>query len=75
MIEQNSIKKHSKIRPNTVTNFGVRKISNQNFSKVIAIPKMAIVNLGANSTEMKVELVQENGEKFIKLTPMGVATS
>jgi hypothetical protein len=75
MIEQNFIKKYSKITPNTVTDFGVRKISNQNFSKVIAIPKMAIANLGANSTKMKVELVQENGERFIKLTPIGGTNS
>ena len=72
-----SIKKQTKISHLSAvsTDFGIRKISNQNFSKVIAIPKTAIENLGVNSTEMKVELVQENGEKFIKLTPVGGTNS
>ena len=54
-----------------VTNFGIRKISNQNFSKVIAIPKTALANCGSSRTsKLKVELVQEKGQRFIKLTPV-----
>ncbi len=46
------------LRP-MVTNFGIRKISNQNFSKVIAIPKTALVNCGSSRTsKLKVELVK-----------------
>ncbi|MGY5148424.1 MAG: hypothetical protein ACW9W4_10540 [Candidatus Nitrosopumilus sp. bin_7KS] len=70
MNKQKSLKKQYKVsRSNAVTtDFGTRKISNQNFSKVIAIPKTAVKNLGT-STRVKVELVQENGEKFLKLSP------
>lgn len=54
-----------------VTNFGIRKVSNQNFSKVIAIPKIALANCGSPRTsKLKVELVQERGQRFIKLTPV-----
>ncbi|MEX0861598.1 hypothetical protein [Nitrosopumilus sp.] len=69
MNKQKSLKNTKKIsRSNAVTtDFGTRKISSQNFSKVIAIPKTALANLGRSST-MNVELVQENGEKFLKLS-------
>ncbi|MCA9827123.1 MAG: hypothetical protein KC444_01845 [Nitrosopumilus sp.] len=50
------------------TDFGERKVTGQNFSKVVSLPKTALANLGRSST-MKVELVQENGEKFLKLSP------
>ena len=63
-------------RPNSnpkpmVTDFGLRKISNQNFSKMIAIPKTALANCGCKeATSANVKLVQDNGEKYIKLTPV-----
>lgn len=50
------------------TDFGERKIVGQNFSKMVSIPKTALANLGRSSS-MNVELVQENGEKFLKLSP------
>ena len=54
-----------------ITEFGTRKISNQNFSKMIAIPKTALINCGGkDTTEVDVKLVQQDGEKFIKLTPI-----
>ena len=54
-----------------VTDFGIRKISNQNFSKMVALPKTALMNCGnTDTTEVDVKLVQQNGEKFIKLTPI-----
>lgn len=66
-----STKKQSKINTSMVTDFGIRKISNQNFSKVIAIPKTALVNCGSSRTsKLRVELVQEKGHRFIKLTPV-----
>jgi len=52
-----------------VTDFGTRAISNQNFSKVVALPKTALENCG-NPTLLNVKLVQENGAKFLKLTPV-----
>ena len=54
-----------------VIDFGIRKISNQNFSKMIAIPKDALRNCGdGKATAVKVKLVQQNGERFIKLIPI-----
>lgn len=52
-----------------VIDFGNRAISNQNFSKVVALPKTALENCG-NPTSLNVKLVQENGVKFLKLTPI-----
>lgn len=52
-----------------VTDFGTRTIHNQNFSKMVALPKTALENLGNNITEVDVSLVQENGTKYIKLVP------
>jgi hypothetical protein len=53
-----------------VTDFGVRSICTQNFSKIVALPKTALVNCGMESTKVSVKLVQQNGERFIKLTPI-----
>jgi len=64
-----SAKKNSKVNTNAMTtDFGERKIVGQNFSKMVSLPKTALANLGRTST-MKVELVQERGEKFLKLSP------
>lgn len=53
-----------------VIDFGTRKISNQNFSKMIAIPKDALRNCGdGKAMSVDVKLVQHNGEKYIKLVP------
>ena len=52
-----------------VIDFGIRTISNQNFSKMVALPKSALANLGNDVQRVNVELVQEKDEKFIKLTP------
>ena len=52
-----------------ITDFGTRKIVGQNFSKMISLPKTALANLGSTATNLKIELVQENGEKFLKLSP------
>ena len=51
------------------TDFRNRKIVGQNFSKMISLPKTALKNLGSKATSLKVELVQQNGEKFLKLSP------
>ncbi len=51
------------------TDFGTRKIVGQNFSKMVSLPKTALKNLDTKATNLKVELVQEGGEKFIKLSP------
>ena len=53
-----------------VTDFGTRTISTQNFSRIVALPKTALINCGMESTMVNVKLVQQNGERFIKLTPI-----
>ena len=68
--------KHAKKTANSssepmVTEYGIRKISNCNFSKIIAIPKNALLNFGGeNINQVDVKLVQQDGEKFLKLTPI-----
>ena len=75
MSNQNTSRKSTKkqTKDNTsamTTDFGTRKIVGQNFSKMISLPKTALKNLGTKATILKVELVQEKGEKFIKLSPV-----
>ena len=54
-----------------VIDFGNRKISNQNFSKMVALPKDALRNCSNDKVmSVNVKLVQQNGEKFLKLTPV-----
>ena len=54
-----------------VIDFGTRKISRQNFSRIVALPKMALQNRGKEITEVNVKLVQFKGERLIQLTPIG----
>lgn len=49
--------------------FGTRVICDQNFSKMVALPKVALQNMGKVS-QVNVTLVQQGGEKFLKLTPV-----
>ena len=54
-----------------ITDFGSRRISDKNFSKIITIPKTALANCGCkNANSANVKLVQADGEKYIKLTPL-----
>jgi len=62
--------KQTKMRTESVViDFGTRAVSDQNFSKIVALPKQALTNLGQNVQRVRVELVQEKDAKFIKLTP------
>ena len=65
-------KTKTKTKQNSIEtiDFGSRKICNQNKSKVIAIPKLALANLNSSSSKVRVELVQEKGKRFIKLSPV-----
>jgi len=49
--------------------FGNRTISDQNFSRIVALPKTALMNCG-NPVKVNVMLVQEGDTKYIKLTPI-----
>ena len=51
-----------------ITDFGNRKVSQQNFSKIVALPKTALTNCGIESL-VNVQLVQTTKERFLKLSP------
>ncbi len=54
-----------------VIDFGIRKIRKQQFSNTVALPRTALENCAdGRFTKFSVKLVQENGEKFLKLTPV-----
>jgi len=54
------------------TDFGKRKISCVNQSRMIAIPKMALKNAfgSVDGLTVNVSLVQNGREKFLKLSPV-----
>ena len=53
------------------TDFGSRSISQQNFSRIVALPKQALANCGSDKNmKVNVKLVQSKGKKFLKLTPI-----
>ena len=54
-----------------IIDFGNRILNKMNFSKTICLPKQALKNLGViEGDSLKVELVQDEDEKFLKLTPV-----
>jgi len=70
-------RQNSKTEPKEVsefleTEFGNRKVSHINQSRMIAIPKMALINAcgTADNLTVKVSLVQKGKEKFLKLVPI-----
>ena len=63
------IKTKASISEPVITDFGNRKISKQNFSFIIALPRTALENCGITS-HVNVKLVQWKDEKFIQLTPV-----
>ena len=57
-----------------IIDFGNRILNKMNFSKTICLPKQALKNLDLDEGDsLKVELVQDEDEKFFKLTPVIVA--
>ena len=57
-----------------IIDFGNRILNKMNFSKTICLPKQALKNLDIEEGDsLKVELVQDEDEKFLKLTPVIVA--
>ena len=69
MSEKHS-KKTRKTNTSMITDFGIRKISNQNFSKIVAIPKQALENCQPNANTVNIKLVQERKKRYLKLTPI-----
>ncbi len=66
--------KQAKINPEMEIEFGSRKLNTQNFSKTVVLPKEALANCGCdmndNDIMLDVTLVQKDGERYIKLTPV-----
>ena len=57
-----------------IIDFGKRSLNKMNFSKTICLPKQLLKNLDlSEDDEVKIELVQDDDEKFIKLTPVDFA--
>lgn len=54
------------------TEFGNRKVSHINQSRMIALPKMALQNACGTTDDltMTISLVQRGKEKFLKLVPI-----
>ncbi len=54
------------------TEFGNRKVSHINQSRMVAIPKMALQNVCGTTDDLtvKVSMVQKGKEKFLKLVPI-----
>ena len=54
------------------TEFGNRKVSHINQSRMVAIPKMALQNVCGTTDDLtvKVSMVQKGKEKFLKLVPV-----
>jgi len=54
-----------------VFDFGIRKISTQNFSKIVTLPKAPLKNFrGEEAKKIKIKFVKNNEEQFFKLTPI-----
>ena len=54
-----------------IIDFGNRILNKMNFSKTICLPKQALKNLDLEEGDsLKVELVQDEDEKFLILTPV-----
>jgi len=67
---KNSIKQNAE----SITDFGLRQLNQQNFSRTVVLPKTALQNCGCNlddkNIKVNVTLVQKDDEKFIKVTPV-----
>ena len=54
-----------------IIDFGNRILNKMNFSKTICLPKQALKNLDLEEGDsLKVELVEDEDERFLKLTPV-----
>lgn len=62
-------KRHTESIKPVVIRFGQRCIYKANFSRAVSLPKIALANMGIDTGLVDVQLVQENGEKYIKILP------
>ena len=68
MKDQNK-KARSNLEPK-ITDFGTRKVSRQNFSRIVALPKIALQYHGYEIRQVNVKLVEFDDKRFIQLTPI-----
>lgn len=55
----------------TEIDFGLRTVTSQNFSKLVALPKQALANCGdGETTKVSVKLVKDKNETYLKLVPV-----
>lgn len=65
------IKTKDSISELVITDFGNRKISQQNFSRIIALPKAPLKNFkGEEAKIVRIFFVKNNEEQFYKLIPI-----
>lgn len=54
-----------------ITDFGTRKVSQQNFSKIVTLPKAPLKNFkGEEAKFVRIFFVKNDKEQFFKLTPI-----
>jgi len=51
-----------------IIDFGQRQVYKANFSRAIILPKIALTNIGIDTGSVSVQLVQDAGEKYIKVS-------
>ena len=66
---ENTISKNKENNNANIIDFAIRSISDQNQSKIVSLPKIALHNLG-DITQVSVQLVHEKKTKYIKLVPI-----
>jgi len=55
----------------SITDFGTRKVSQQNFSKIVTLPKAPLKNFkGEEAKFVRIFFVKNDKEQFFKLTPI-----
>ena len=56
-----------------ITDFGIRTLNRQNFSRTVVLPKIALKNCGCDVDEdckVNISLVQNGDDAFIKILPL-----
>lgn len=55
-----------------ITDYGLRKVLSQNFSKLVTIPKDVLIDTRTNQKAkcVNVQWIQEKDANYIKLTPI-----
>ena len=72
-----NVEETDKEKLESITDFGDRQLNRQNFSRTVVLPKTALKNCGFDlddkDSKVNVSLVQNDDEKFIKISPVSSA--